>query len=68
MLVLSRKTGEGITVDEQIKIYVIEIKGSRVRLAIDAPLDVAVHRNEVHQSIQSNPQPNRFPVADRQAE
>lgn len=44
MLVLSRKAMEGITINQQIKIVVIEIHGKRVRLGIEAPKDFGVQR------------------------
>jgi carbon storage regulator len=47
MLVLSRKPGETLTVGRDITITVVEIKGNRVRLGIDAPRDVAVVRTEL---------------------
>jgi carbon storage regulator len=47
MLVLSRKENESIVINENIKIIVAEVQGSRVRLAIEAPKEVPVHRHEV---------------------
>jgi carbon storage regulator len=47
MLVLSRKPGESIVIDQQITIRVIEIRGDRVRLGIEAPREVPVHRSEL---------------------
>lgn len=47
MLVLSRKKNETIVVDEQIRITVIEIRGDKVRLGIEAPRETPVHREEV---------------------
>jgi carbon storage regulator len=52
MLVLSRKTNEQIVIADQIRIRVIEIRGDKVRLGIDAPRSVSVHREEVWVSIQ----------------
>lgn len=53
MLVLSRKKNESIVVAEGlITITVIEIRGDKVRLGIDAPKDVAVNRSEIHEIIQ----------------
>ncbi len=51
MLVLSRKPGEAIVIDDEITIRVVEIKGDRVKLAFDAPPSVPIHRAEVHQRI-----------------
>ena len=47
MLVLSRKKNETIVVDEHIRITVIEIRGDKVRLGIEAPKELPVHREEV---------------------
>ena len=54
MLVLSRKKNETIIINDQITVTVIEIRGDKVRLGIDAPRDVAVHRREVYEAIQQN--------------
>ena len=51
MLVLSRKKDEKIVIGENITLMVIEIRGDKVRLGIDAPRDVAVHREEVYDAI-----------------
>ena len=47
MLVLSRKMQEEILIGDRIRIKVIDIQGNRVRLGIEAPQDVPVHRSEV---------------------
>ena len=52
MLVLSRKKDEKIVIGDKITIMVIEIRGDKVRLGIDAPRDVTVHRQEVYEAIQ----------------
>jgi carbon storage regulator len=52
MLVLSRKKDERIIIGDQITIMVIEIRGDKVRLGIQAPRDVSVHREEVYDAIQ----------------
>ena len=52
MLVLTRKPGESITIGDEIKIYVIEIKGKQVRLGIEAPKKFTIHREEVYIRIQ----------------
>lgn len=51
MLVLSRKPGEAITINENIVVTIVEIRGDKVRLGIDAPKDVKVHRQEVFEAI-----------------
>jgi carbon storage regulator len=53
MLVLSRKKNESIIINDNIVVTVIEIRGDKVRLGIEAPKDVTVHRREVYEAIQS---------------
>lgn len=52
MLVLSRKKNESIVIDDSITVTIVEIRGDRVRLGINAPQHVAVHRREVYAAIQ----------------
>jgi len=51
MLVLSRKKNESIVINDDITIVVVEIRGDKVRLGIEAPKEVPVHRNEVYEAI-----------------
>jgi carbon storage regulator len=51
MLILTRKLGESITVGDDIKITFLETKGKQVRLGIEAPPHIAVHREEVYHLI-----------------
>ena len=53
MLVLSRKKNESIIIDGSIVITVVEIRGDKVRLGIEAPKEIPIHRSEIHASIQS---------------
>jgi carbon storage regulator len=52
MLVLSRKRNESVVIAENIVITVVEVRGDKVRLGIQAPRDVPVHRSEILASIQ----------------
>ncbi len=52
MLVLTRKLGESIAIDDHIKIVVVQIKGKQVRLGIKAPKETKIHREEVYMAIQ----------------
>lgn len=54
MLVLSRKKNESIVINDDITIVVVEIRGDKVRLGIEAPKEVPVHRNEVYEAIQKS--------------
>jgi carbon storage regulator len=51
MLVLSRKINETIIINDNIVVTVVDIRGDKVRLGIDAPKDVPVHRQEVYEAI-----------------
>lgn len=51
MLVLSRKTSESIVINDDVVITIVEVRGGKVRLGIQAPRDVAVHRKEVLDAI-----------------
>ncbi len=51
MLVLTRKILESVVIGDDIEVYILEIKGDRVRLGIKAPREVSVHRKEVYEEI-----------------
>ena len=51
MLVLSRKKNESIVINDDITIVVVEIRGDKVRLGVEAPKEVPVHRREVFDAI-----------------
>lgn len=51
MLILTRKPGERLIINDNITITILEFKGNQVRVGIDAPSDVAVFREEVYQNI-----------------
>lgn len=57
MLVLSRKKNESIVINNDIVITVVEIRGDKVRLGIEAPKDVPVHRQEVYEAIHGTKMP-----------
>jgi carbon storage regulator len=54
MLVLSRKKNESIVINNDITIVVVEIRGDKVRLGVEAPKEVPVHRREVYDAIVRN--------------
>jgi carbon storage regulator len=53
MLVLSRKRNESIVINDNIVLTVVDIRGDKVRLGIQAPTEIPVHRGEVHAAIQA---------------
>jgi len=56
MLILSRKSGESIVIDGRIHVKVTRVDGDTVKLGIEAPSDVPVHRREVYEEIQRSNQ------------
>ncbi len=51
MLILTRKLGETIRIGNEVRITILDVKGKNIRMGIDAPTDVTVHREEVYQMI-----------------
>ena len=52
MLVLTRRLNEGIVIGDDIRIKVVSVRGGKVKLGIDAPKGVSVHRDEVYATLQ----------------
>jgi len=57
MLVLSRKPKESIIINDNVMVTVLRIRGDKVLLGIDAPLEMPVHRQEVHEKMQNQEVP-----------
>ena len=56
MLVLSRQSDETIVIGDNIRVTIVEVRGDKVRIGIEAPRDVSVHRQEIYDSIRRDAQ------------
>lgn len=63
MLILTRRAGETVMIGSDVKITVLGVKGNQVRIGISAPKDVAVHREEIFDRIQSEQTPGNGAAA-----
>ncbi len=53
MLILTRRVGETLMIGDEVTVTVLGVKGNQVRLGINAPKDVSVHREEIYQRIKA---------------
>jgi carbon storage regulator len=53
MLILTRRVGETIMVGDEVQVTVLGVKGNQIRIGINAPQEVAVHREEIYNRIQA---------------
>ena len=62
MLVISRKTGEGLRIGDNITLQVVSVSGDKVTLAIDAPKEIKIMRDELIQTIEANQSSSQIPA------
>ena len=71
MLILTRRVGETLIINDDVKITVLGVRGHQVRIGVDAPKDVSVHRLEIYQRIHAQPsdddQDNKNTTEDSQS-
>lgn len=58
MLILTRRVGETLMIGDEVTVTVLGVKGNQVRLGVNAPRDVAVHREEIYERIKREEAPN----------
>jgi carbon storage regulator len=67
MLILTRRIGETVVIGDDVNVTVLGVKGNQVRLGVNAPRDVSVHREEIYQRIQGGDIGEPLPLAGKAA-
>ena len=64
MLILTRRVGETLIIGDDVSITVLGVKGNQVRVGINAPKDVSVHREEIYERIQNEKLPGDEDISE----
>ncbi|MDG1200498.1 MAG: carbon storage regulator CsrA [Porticoccaceae bacterium] len=64
MLILTRRVGETLVIGDEVTVTVLGVRGNQVRLGVNAPKEVAVHREEIYQRIQMEKGGEKAPSGD----
>lgn len=64
MLILTRRVGETLTIGNEVTVTVLGVKGNQVRIGVNAPRNVAVHREEIYRRIELEHQGSKPPTAE----
>ena len=65
MLILTRRVGESLMIGDEISVTVLGIRGNQVRIGVNAPKDVSVHREEIYERIQQEKSGGSQPEVDK---
>ncbi len=68
MLILTRRVGETLMIGDDVTVTVLGVKGNQVRIGVDAPKDVAVHREEIYERIANDQVPSQATAPESQAQ